>query len=197
MRPLDPRTIEDQLRIAIDAGDSGEIDRLRALLDSLDPPRSTPDLLASALWYASVGLHVFPLQPRSKQPYPKTHGLKDATTEAEQVRQWWADRPDSNVGIATGHIVDVVDIDGPAGVASWARTDFPHILGKVSTPRAGGNHLYVAATSGRGNKAGILPGVDYRGLGGYVVAPPSVNADGVAYAWYTPLHLPSAAGVAA
>lgn len=61
-------------------------------------------------------------------------------------------------------------------------------IGKVSTPRAGGMHIYLP-TSGRGNAAGIrgdygiLAGIDFRGLGGYVVAPPSVIPGVGTYSW--------------
>lgn len=204
MKPLDPDTIETQLRAAIDAGDRAEIDRLGAMLDQVCPAPPMPGLLASALYYASVGLHVFPLTPGAKVPLPGSHGCKDATTDEAQVRAWWARTPAANVGIATGHLVDVIDIDGYEGNVSWARSMYddashyigPPILGKVSTPRNGGRHLYVAAGSFGGNRAGMFPGVDVRGLGGYVVSPPSVGADGTPYTWTTGLIL-DATGVAA
>jgi hypothetical protein len=181
--------IEERLRAAIDEGDTTLIDQYQKLMDQAQGRRPKPLLLPSALWYVDLGLHVFPLQPGAKTPYPGTHGCKDATTNPDAIVHWWTKMPTSNIGIATGHAVDVIDIDGPIGVQSWAQLDnVPPILGKVSTPRAGGSHLYVRAT-GRGNKAGIAPGIDHRGIGGYVVAPPSVNADGVAYAWYQPLNL--------
>lgn len=67
------------------------------------------------------------------------------------------------------------------------------VLGTVSTPRPGGMHVYIAAT-GSGNYAGMLPGVDYRGRGGYVLAPPSVLDDREdqhpgTYQWLRPLNL--------
>jgi hypothetical protein len=57
----------------------------------------------------------------------------------------------------------------------------------VYTPR-GGRHLYVAP-SGDGNAANFRPGLDYRGAGGYVVAPPSIGPNGKRYDWITPLAL--------
>jgi hypothetical protein len=106
----------------------------------------------------------------------------------------WSWQPQANIGLATGFVVDVIDVDGPAGLQSLARmTSLPSVVGIVSTPRAGGMHLYVPAT-GRGNRAGIAPAIDYRGLGGYVVAPPSVftshtGTDGT-YTWRRPLAIP-------
>jgi hypothetical protein len=55
-----------------------------------------------------------------------------------------------------------------------------------------GLHLYVAR-SGLGNRAGVIPGVDYRGEGGYVVALPSVHVSGRVYSWST--HGPATTGL--
>jgi hypothetical protein len=192
VQPLTPQLIEAEIREAIAAGDTERIIKGQLILDTR-AAKQLPGLCASALWYASQGLHVFPVQANGKQPYPGTHGCKDATTDPDQVRAWWTRWPDANVGIATGHLVDVIDIDGPpAGIKSWGRlkveNKLPPILGKVSTPRPGGNHLYVPAT-GRGNGAKVAPGIDYRGAGGYVVAPPS-RTDVGHYVWYQPLVLP-------
>ena len=57
------------------------------------------------------------------------------------------------------------------------------IVGIALTSRNAGRHLYIRAMEGRGNKANIYPGVDYRGSGGYVVAPPSMGANGRRYQW--------------
>lgn len=210
MKPYTIEQAETDLRDAIDDGDQERIERLGRTVDDLDTPRPAPSLLGAALWYAEVaGLKVFPLQPRdavrvdrrtgeietaAKTPYPRTRGCNDATTDPDQIRAWWEKWPRANVGIATGHLVDVIDIDGPAGVRTYLDMldDLPPIFGKVSTPRPGGSHLYVAAVPGRGNKAKLLPGIDYRGTGGYVVAPPSEVSTGDtpgAYVWRAPLDL--------
>lgn len=190
MKPPTYEAAEARLRAAIDAGDAAAMASIALELDALDAARPPlPALLPSALWYASQGLHVFALQPGLKTPFPRSHGCKDATTDADVIRTWWAETPTANIGIATGFVIDVIDIDGPVGVLSWVKMDWPPILGTVSTPRAGGSHHYIAAT-GAGNRAGLRPGVDHRGRGGYVVAPPSLNTDGVMYRWTRPLHLP-------
>lgn len=186
MTPYTPlEAAEDRLRAAIATGDRAAIDAAADEVEALTPaPKPTPTLLASALWYAGQGLHVFPLSPGSKVPFRGTKGCLEATTDTARIEAWWDKIPDANVGIATGHLVDVVDIDGLPGQRSrgqhWEDT-FAHIdainVGKVLTPRPGGMHIYVPA-QGDGNKAGIAPGVDYRGVGGYVVAPPSIITDG-------------------
>lgn len=189
--------VESMLRAALDAGDPVEASQLAARLDELDAAqRRTATLRGAALWYAKRGLRVFPLMPRSKQPWPRSHGCHDATTDADTIRRWWDAAPTSNVGVATGHIVNVIDIDGPAANVALCRLLDERgdtgelaqlVIGQVSTPRAGGRHLYVPATD-IGNGASLAEGIDYRGHGGYVVAPPSVTDVGV-YRWTAALDL--------
>lgn len=192
--------LEADLRTAVDAGDEPAIDALGAVLDTrTHHPAAAPSVLASALWYAEVlGLRVFPIQAGLKLPHKGTRGFKDATTDPDTIRAWWERWPDSNLAIATGHLIDVVDIDGAAGQHSrcrnWGMFEDLHVLATVTTPRAGGMHLYVPAR-GVGNKAGLLPCIDYRGDGGYVLAPPSSTVDGT-YRFLQPL-LPEALAAAA
>lgn len=189
MTPITLDDAEHQLRDALDTGDPDRIAAATDLVDRLDQPRPA-SLHAAALWYAEQGLKVFPLTPGTKVPFKGSNGCKGASSNHDVVDGWWSDSPDANIGLATGHLVDVVDIDGPDGVRSFLQVadDLPHVFGKVLTPRAGGMHLYVAAVPGRGNRAGILPHLDYRGDGGYVVAPPSVNEQGM-YRWLRPLDV--------
>lgn len=150
--------------------------------------RAPGRLAAAAHWYAQQGWAVFPLKPGTKIPATR-NGFKDATTDPEQITAWWDATPQANVGLPTGAAFDVVDIDGNDGMASFdaleqagAFADVP-ALGYVTTPR--GWHVYVPP-SGRGNKTALRPGLDYRGNGGYVVAPPSV-VDGKLYRWAQPV----------
>jgi hypothetical protein len=170
----------------------GELDAMRSWLERPDALR------LSALDYVKrLRLRVLPLRENSKIPLggasccggTHAHGSTTASDDLALVGDWWAAHPDANVGIATGYPVDVIDQDGPQGALSWAlmgRADaWPAVLGIATTVRAGGVHRYIAST-GDGNGAKIAPGIDYRGRGGYVVAPPSV-IDGVRYAWVQPL----------
>jgi hypothetical protein len=189
VQPLTPQLIEAEIREAIADGDTERIIKGQLILDTR-AAKQLPGLCASALWYASKGLHVFPVQAGGKIPYRGFKWRDEASTNMEAIRGWWTRWPDANIGIATGHLVDVFDIDGPPdGTQSASKhlAKFPKVYGKVSTPRPGGVHYYVAAT-GRGNGAKIFPGIDHRGLGGYVVAPPSRTAEGH-YVWYQPLEL--------
>lgn len=178
-------------------GDQGRIDAFLAEVDAHDATREArltrPGALKSAAeWYAANGIAVFRLQPRDKKPFPGSRGFKDATTNLAQVRAWWTATPNANIGIPTGqHGFDVIDIDPPAGPLSLLDLRdadvVPEVIGKVITPRCG-DHLYVRA-SGDGNTSGLLPGIDYRGRGGYVVAPPSIGPNGVRYTWTRPIDL--------
>lgn len=170
-------------------------------LDQLDRERQARlagwTLGEAAAFYAQHGLPVFPLMPGTKRPLPASlgccggshrRGVSDALDHVGAARAWWREHPTANVGLATGHRVDVIDQDGTAGAVSWCRgADWPRVVGVVSTPRPGGVHRFVPVTGAR-NAAGWAPGLDYRGRGGYVVAPPSV-VNGRRYTWLAPLDL--------
>lgn len=143
--------------------------------------------LSAALWYAEQDLAVFPLRPGLKTPLRGTRGFLEASTDPVKVRSWWSGRESRNIGLATGELVDVIDIDSPEGMAVWEASEgWPEVIGIVATPR--GRHLYIRTTGDR-SRAAIFPGIDYRGKGGYVVAPPSVLSSGEVYRWETPLQL--------
>ena len=148
--------------------------------------------LAAALAYASAGIHVFPLAPRSKVPLISTpnggHGLHDATTNDLIIRSWWTTTPTANIGLRTGISFDVIDLDGESAVVALeeARDGQEQLQGPV-VQTGHGFHWYVTST-GLENRAGILSGVDFRGQRGYVVAPPSVHPNGHRYRWINALH---------
>jgi hypothetical protein len=140
-------------------------------------------LLEAALRYAAQGWAIFPLKPRDKVP-STAHGLKDATTDVEQIRQWWQREPAANIGYATGNGIAVVDIDE---IGSWtdlledAKAPTPDTT-RVETSR--GWQLFFRTTTPVRNSAGKLKaGIDVRGDGGYVVLPPSVHPSGHVYRW--------------
>lgn len=167
---------------------------------------SAPDALANAAtWYAEHGWPVFPLKTQGKTPLTR-NGFKDATVDLEQIRAWWAATPQANIGTPTGLRFDVIDVDGAAGLMSlatlrhdscpdgccdnqmcWGTPD--EILGlpilAKSYTGGHGRHILIAPT-GQGNGAKIMPGIDYRGAGGYIVLPPSLHESGNRYDWITP-----------
>lgn len=127
-----------------------------------------------------------------KHPLLK-HGLADATTDARLISSWWKRWPHANVAIRTGgvsHLV-VVDVDPPTGVKSLASLERRHAAldpACVVRTGSGGAHYYFAHPGGAAriaNRASSVlgAGIDVRGDGGYVIAPPSVHVSGAIYRW--------------
>ena len=144
-------------------------------------------LAEAALAYARRGWPVLPLEPRGKRPAGRLvpNGLHDASSDPATVERWWRRMPGANVGLATGVAFDVLDLDGAAGAASLGRLVECHgelPAGPVVVTGKGRHHYF--APTGLGNRAGVVAGLDFRGLGGYVVAPPSVHPSGRHYRWH-------------
>jgi Bifunctional DNA primase/polymerase, N-terminal len=114
------------------------------------------------------------------------HGVRDATCNRARILAWWTRHPQANIGLATGHIFDVLDVDGPTGTHAIQELAAEHglqSLGPLVRTGGGGWHYYLAPT-GLGNAhPRDLEHVDWRGRGGYVVAPPSRHASGHPYQW--------------
>ena len=138
-------------------------------------------MLNHALRYAKLGLSVIPLKPNIKIPLiPWTEFQSRRATEAE-IRKWWNAVPNANIGIVTGLIsgIAVIDLDGPKGLESASS------LGLTSTSislTGNGKHLwYRSPNSLVANSVRSFPGIDVRGEGGYICAPPSVHETGRRY----------------
>lgn len=130
---------------------------------------------------------------KQRGKHPRLSGWQQAaTTDLDQVAAWWGQWPDAGIGVATGKgsRVWVLDCDGDEALA-WYR-DRCKAEGLVRTrgARTGrGRHFWWRwpddeAVSIR-NAQGIAPGVDVRGDGGYVIAPPTMHRSGVRYEWLT------------
>jgi hypothetical protein len=110
------------------------------------------------------------------------HGLNDATVEEKQIRAWWTKWPDANIAIAIPAGFVAVDVDGDEG--DKALQDAGHELPRTVTSRTGrGRHLLFRTGEPVAPKVGVLPHVDLRGPGSYIVAPPSRHASGKTYEW--------------
>lgn len=179
MRPLDISSLEAASQEAMINNDFDLAEVLADRADELARSRGVGTLRDYALLYAIRGVPVLPLIPLSKRPLTG-HGLLDATVDQAKINWWWSQTPDANIGLLTGILFDVADVDLARGALSWARMPDNKptmkfagrvIYGTVSTPR--GTHLYIEKT-GFNNTTNLYPGIDFRGEGGYVVAPPSV-----------------------
>jgi hypothetical protein len=184
-------------------------------MTSIDhPARLSPgDLLAglgeldcarAAQVYAALGLPVVPMHARrpgggcscpdracpDPGKHPRLRGWQRlATTDPAVVEEWWRRWPDANLGLATGRRFDVLDLDGAAGVealrAALSINPWEH-PGPVARTGGGGWHLLYRPL-GLGNRVRLAPGLDWRGRGGLVVAPPTQHASGHRYTWVRPL----------
>ena len=148
------------------------------------------ELKAAALEYARKGIPVFPLKPGDKTPIYEG-SFHNATTDLEIISRWWDEHPNANIGMPTGQTsgVVVLDIDnkgtdGFAALAAWQDKGFNLPTTRtVSTPNNGRHHYLTPLGSVIKNRTGLVPGIDVRGDGGYVVLPPSRLANGKQYQW--------------
>jgi Bifunctional DNA primase/polymerase, N-terminal len=179
-----------------------------------DPSRLGPgDLLAAlgelgcgraAQAYAGLGFPVVPMHAArpgggcscldrdcpDPGKHPRLRGWQRlAGVDPAVVVEWWRRWPQANLALVTGRRFDVLDLDGEQGVEalravlSIAPTEHP---GPVARTGGGGWHLLFAPT-GLGNRVRLLPGMDWRGRDGLIVAPPSRHASGQHYTWVRPL----------
>ena len=139
----------------------------------------TDATLHQALAFARRGWRVFPCLPGQKIPATR-HGYRDATTDPQQITEWFGRGRGWNLAVATGAPgPDVLDVDehGEAGngYAAFGQLRAAGLLegarAYVRTP-SGGLHAYFAGSAQRN---GHLPAhhLDFRSCGGYVLTPPS------------------------
>lgn len=154
-----------------------------------------------ALYYANLGLAVLPLKPPripgqkkpGKEPLT-THGLKDATTNQNVIKKWWDMWPDANIGIATGSRsggLVVIDLDrrpeegfdGYETLKNWQLIygNLPETW--LSITGSGGYHFFYKDSAANRSRTSLYEGVDIKGEGGYIVAPPSIHQNGHTYEW--------------
>lgn len=140
------------------------------------------DLSSASMMLAHSDIPVFPCTPGGKQPLT-THGFHDASTDLPTVQSWWQRWPDANIGLPTGAAsgVEVVDVDVHAGGNGFVAFERARSAGLadgwswlVRTP-SGGVHAYYLHGSTDEQRSWQVPNqhVDFRGDGGYIIAPPS------------------------
>ncbi len=158
----------------------------------------------AALHYARRGWAVFPLyepaanglcscgNPKCPSPgkHPRVkHGVLEATTNEALIQEWWTKWREANIGIPTGKRSGVVVLDvDPRHGGDKSLAELEAMGGALKTLECetggGGRHLYFLAPEERlKNKVGFMPGLDFRGDNGYVVAPPSTHITGGLYRW--------------
>jgi hypothetical protein len=150
------------------------------------------DCHRAARYYAGRGFSVIPVG-LNKNPLLKWRGYQKERANDAQIAEWWTKWPQANVGIVTGSIsgICVVDVDTDEGRENIGQILPDALLFPSATTPRGGQHFYFRYPDNMDicNNAGVIPGCDFRGEGGYVVAPPSVNGEGKAYSWTTGLEI--------
>jgi hypothetical protein len=156
----------------------------------------TSALGTAALRLAGKGFAIFPLRPRSKEPFSDNRffrtvgGYKAATRDPALIEFWWSRQPEANIGLATGSVsgVWVLDLDGADDEAWLHEQEVEHgenVPRTVEVTTGKGRHLYWRYPTGidirNAQDRDDMP--DVRGIGGYVLLPPSVHPSGRAYAW--------------
>lgn len=136
-----------------------------------------------ALFYKQQDLSIIPV--REKMPLIKWKEFQSSPAGIEQIKSWWGEWPDADIGLVTGSITKrlVLDVDGPTGADSVKDLSVPATQ-TVRTRRGVQYHFrWSTEFTGKTTVAGVLPGVDIRGEGGYVKMPPSKCSDGTFYAF--------------
>ena len=152
-----------------------------------------------ALKYLKHGLSVIPLVSptmasekyageelirRCKIPPIKWKDYQERLPTINEVNEWWSRWPDANIGIVTGPVSGIVvfDVDSSAALQyANKQGGFPNT---VIAETGKGYHYYVKQPSFEvGNATDTKLGLDIRGKGGYVVAPPSIHGNGNQYTW--------------
>jgi len=152
-------------------------------------------LAAAAQWYVTQGWPVFPCHPETKMPLVKG-GFKSASRGQAEIALWWRQWPNAMIGVPTGPEIGawVLDVDNPAEFeAACAKLDLT-LPGTKRASSGKGYHYYFAWDDAapvhnrqQHPKTGWpfpdLPGAETRGIGGYIIVPPSVHPSGRSYAW--------------
>lgn len=139
-------------------------------------------------WFLDRGLRAFPVSGISSAgvcrcssgsactspgKHPKFRGWQQSAGTSHAFERW---REGDNLGVATGQGIVVLDWDGPPTVTSVNTL-------KTATP-SGGEHWYFSTLKPVRNGVKVFDGVlDIRGVGGFVVVPPSLHLSGGRYVW--------------
>jgi hypothetical protein len=148
------------------------------------------EIEAAASAYLRRSWSVIPLRPRSKLPAIPWEQYQEKRADAEMLARWLRQWPQLNIGIVTGAVsrLVVIDIDrrhgGFESLAALERFHGALPATVEAETGGGGRHLYfVCPPAPPRNKAALAPGIDLRGEGGIVVAPPSLHPSGQRYCW--------------
>lgn len=171
-------------------------------MSSAPASEPSPDMLKAALSYAELGFAVFPVHSAAGREcscrrsncqhcgkHPRTpHGFKDATTGAAQIKEWWRNWPDANIGVLTGAASGllVLDID-PRHGGDRSLDDLISKHGRLPETAeqltgGGGRHICFRYPRIPVGKL-FARGIDLKGDRGYIIGAPSIHESGNRYRW--------------
>lgn len=141
-----------------------------------------PNIKNQALSLREMGWSVIPVDS-NKKPLVKWEEYQKRIASIDEIEAWFEQWPNANIGVVTGSIskLIVVDIDPRHGGTNKLFKEFKT---PCSITGGGGWHYYFTSDKMIKNRAGVLPGIDIRGEGGFVIAPPSMHSSGGAYQWH-------------
>lgn len=145
-------------------------------------------MLDAALTYAAMGIPVFPLLPKRKEPATK-HGSKDATTDESAIREAWTAHPDCNIGGRMGDGLVCLDFDVDEAFDSrdflvdWEREHGHLPETATAVTGRGGMHMFYRVDREVRNSVNSECHIDVRGQGGYAMLAPSVHPNGNSVYW--------------
>ena len=115
--------------------------------------------------------------------------FQQKAASALEVEGWLNDYDPCNIGIVTGHVsgLVVIDVDLPDADAVARDLGLP-LPTLIATTGGGGRHYFYRSQEQVKSLSGLIPGVDVRGDGGFVVAAPSVHESGHLYRWTTKMR---------
>lgn len=136
-------------------------------------------LIDEAKAYLAMGLSVIPAL-KNKRPAVDWTVYQTRHATEEELHEWFVNRQFPSLGFVTGKIsgITVVDVDVKRGGNTDGLT--PSVMVKTG---GGGWHFYYKYTPLLKTGVDIVPGVDIRNDGGFIVAPPSIHPSGIAYEW--------------
>ena len=152
-------------------------------------------VLQTALAYAKQDIRVIPIKQGEKRP-PMQGWQNAATSDPATIRTWFEGQfKDCGLGIATGEFRNryliVIDIDDrPEFSGSDTLKDLEQLHGQLPDTvevitGSGGRHIYFLTDAPIRNEASgrLGQGIDVRGIGRQVLAPPTVHPNGKTYEW--------------
>lgn len=137
-----------------------------------------------ATYYRDCGLSVIPLRPRDKRPALASwkEYQERLPTDAE-IEEWWPEGTEHGIGIVCGGVSGMVALDFDAHLTARSFLDLnPEFEdGTVRVATARGQHIWVQVRERVATLRIEEIGLDVKGQGSYVVAPPSVHPSGKPY----------------